>query len=275
VFAGKGIRESDTGSFLVSNGSAPASGSWTAYLVGTSGPAIVGAVGSTGAVRVQTTSTISGNRAVDLRKQGESQPGWTVDFDGKLQWGPGGSTAPDTNLYRNSAGELKTDGKLTVGGDFAVTGIGSTKTAVKTGDQTKNASTTYTNDTELQIALPANSTWMLDGLLIYSSSATADAKVDLSVPASATYYLATNGLDPAGTTAAGSIDRGVVTNGDGGGGMSGRGVGTTTKNAAMIRATVIVAGTAGNLNIQWAQRTSDATNTVLFRGSWIRMTRIS
>lgn len=41
---------------------------------------------------------------------------FNVDSNGKIQWGPGGTTAFDTNLYRNSAGVLKTDGALTVAG---------------------------------------------------------------------------------------------------------------------------------------------------------------
>jgi hypothetical protein len=40
---------------------------------------------------------------------------YQVKADGKTEWGPG-SSAVDTNLYRNAAGELKTDGILTVGG---------------------------------------------------------------------------------------------------------------------------------------------------------------
>lgn len=45
-----------------------------------------------------------------------------VDSNGKMLWGPGGSTAGDTNLYRNAAGVLKTDDQLVVGNGLAVTG---------------------------------------------------------------------------------------------------------------------------------------------------------
>lgn len=41
---------------------------------------------------------------------------WRAYASGLQEWGPGGSTARDTNLYRNSAGELKTDTALTVVG---------------------------------------------------------------------------------------------------------------------------------------------------------------
>lgn len=39
---------------------------------------------------------------------------WRAYADGRQEWGPGGATARDTTLYRNAAGELKTDTALTV-----------------------------------------------------------------------------------------------------------------------------------------------------------------
>lgn len=120
-FNGKGIRETDTGSMLYSNGSSPASGSWK-YLWTPDGPVIVGATGTTAPLRGQTTSTLAGNRFLDARKQGEAQAGFTLDFDGKHQWGPGGSTSPDTNLYRSGADTLATDDNVTIGGSGSITG---------------------------------------------------------------------------------------------------------------------------------------------------------
>lgn len=120
-YNGQAIRESDTGSVLYSNGSAPASGSWN-NIFAASGPVIVGATGSAAPLRIQTTSTIAGNRAIETRKYGDSQPGYFVDFDGKMQWGAGGSSAPDTVLYRSSADTLRTDDALSVGGSLSVSG---------------------------------------------------------------------------------------------------------------------------------------------------------
>lgn len=45
----------------------------------------------------------------------DSQPAYKVGGDGKEQWGPGGATTPDTNLYRSAAAVLKTDGSVRVG----------------------------------------------------------------------------------------------------------------------------------------------------------------
>ncbi len=119
---GQGVLESDTGAAIVSNGSSPASASWN-YLHGTGGFTTVGATGPTAALRIQTTSTISGNRCVDFRKSGDANASFIEDFDGKMQWGPGGSGAPDVNLYRASAGVLKTDQTINANADIQVAGV--------------------------------------------------------------------------------------------------------------------------------------------------------
>ncbi len=47
------------------------------------------------------------------RVSGDTQDRFGVDLNGKHQWGPGGSTPFDTDLYRSGAGALTTDGTLT------------------------------------------------------------------------------------------------------------------------------------------------------------------
>lgn len=44
------------------------------------------------------------------RVSGDTQNRFQVAGDGKHQWGPGGSTVPDTDLYRSGVGALTTDG---------------------------------------------------------------------------------------------------------------------------------------------------------------------
>src|SRR5215469_18334632 len=39
----------------------------------------------------------------------DAQPAWQVLGNGQMNFGAGGATATDTNLYRNGAGQLKTD----------------------------------------------------------------------------------------------------------------------------------------------------------------------
>lgn len=47
---------------------------------------------------------------------GDAQPVWRTMGDGKLEWGPGGSTAPDISLYRSTGSTLRTTGNLIVDG---------------------------------------------------------------------------------------------------------------------------------------------------------------
>ena len=50
--------------------------------------------------------------ALEIGPVGETQPRFTLDAGGKISWGAGGSSAIDTNLYRDSANVLKTDDTL-------------------------------------------------------------------------------------------------------------------------------------------------------------------
>ncbi len=162
-YNGKGIRETDTGSYYISNGSSPASGSWRP-IWGVDGSVIVGAVGASAPLRGETTATIAGNRFIDTRKSGEAQSGWIVDFDGKMQWGPGGATNPDTNLYRSAADTLKTDDSLIVLGNVTISGSLSSASALKylearsSADETVTTSVTDVNGATLTFTTPAANT---------------------------------------------------------------------------------------------------------------------
>src|SRR5215472_6144333 len=56
--------------------------------------------------------------AHQIRFQAEVNPRFLTNADGTHRWGQGGSTAPDTNLYRASANQLKTDGQFSSGQDI-------------------------------------------------------------------------------------------------------------------------------------------------------------
>lgn len=55
---------------------------------------------------------------------GDTQPAFQILGSGEHQWGPGGSTAPDTTLYRPGANVLKTDDSFHVGADLRHLGSG-------------------------------------------------------------------------------------------------------------------------------------------------------
>jgi hypothetical protein len=67
-------------------------------------------------------SETSTDTAIGVRVTGDTKSRLDTDSTGKFKWGAGGSSASDTNLYRNAAAELKTDDNLTVAESLTVGG---------------------------------------------------------------------------------------------------------------------------------------------------------
>jgi hypothetical protein len=116
---GQLIRETDTDRLWVSNGSSPASGSWSEICTPGTTQLFTDGIGSIGSA----TTTVTIATYVD----GDTANRFAIHADGKQEWGSGSATL-DTNLYRSAANTLKTDdslivaGGLTVSGDAAVSG---------------------------------------------------------------------------------------------------------------------------------------------------------
>lgn len=137
-FTGQAILELDTGRAYVWGGSG-----WLPLLIG--GPngqqfdsriglgtnpsslanrmlrILSGATGSGSQVRLETTSTPNGNRALSTYSTADTQDRFWVDFDGKLHWGGGSSVDHDVSIARSASGTIDVDGSLTVGGVVAGT----------------------------------------------------------------------------------------------------------------------------------------------------------
>lgn len=72
--------------------------------------ASVGAVGSDALLKLSVTGAgPAGNRMIEGRRVGDANVGFAIDFDGSMQFGPGGGTGPDVNLKRSAANTLYTD----------------------------------------------------------------------------------------------------------------------------------------------------------------------
>lgn len=128
-YSGKPILETDTGyRTYFSNGTAPASASWveipnsSAVYQGRFVTLFPGSTAGSSLMRLAQSGAAAGSRAFAARGSGDTADRFFFDFDGKIQWGPGGAAAGDTNLYRASAGLLTTDGALTVGGALTASG---------------------------------------------------------------------------------------------------------------------------------------------------------
>jgi hypothetical protein len=74
--------------------------------------------GNLGSSSLLSIAQTANSRAIGYKVGTESQNRWGMLHDGTMLWGPGGTTNPDTNLYRSAAGVVATDNSLSVGQAF-------------------------------------------------------------------------------------------------------------------------------------------------------------
>lgn len=149
-----------------------------------------------------------------------------------------------------------------------------------TADVTVNNSATLVNATGLSIPLEANSSYGLDGWLHWTSDPTADIKFMYTYPAGCTGFWA--GIGPVRDTApvAGSerknyVDFGSVALTSALGFAGDDEFSATVYVSGIPRGYIVVAGTAGTLQLQFAQNTATVSNTILRAGSWLRVTKLN
>lgn len=135
-------------------------------------------------------------------------------------------------------------------GDIPAEAILSITSATKAADETVTNSTTLQDDNHLSLTLGVG-TFVVEGLLIFSSAVAAGISFGWSGTMDGTFDWHITGEDDAA--------------------LAGAGVGT--ERSASFRGTAVVS-TAGTLALQWAQTTADATNTVLHAGSHMIATEV-
>lgn len=143
---------------------------------------------------------------------------------------------------------------------------------VKSADENVTASTTLQPDDELSIAVSANTTYWLEAMIIYKGPSAGDIKIHWSLPSGATVDWSSNGL---GTGAAGTVE--VVSRSyHNAGSTIGLGcIDTSTECCALPMGVVVIGGTAGNVVLEWAQNTSNATPSTVIADSMMTLTRIT
>lgn len=285
-YQGQAIYETDTGKFLVSNGTIPLSGSWVDPIANSLAATNVSIGGSGGAAtfagRILSQRSTSTSTILDGQVTGDSVSRFNLNQSGKMEWGSG-STTRDTNLYRSAADTLKTDdslvvtgtgsftGNLSTGGNFDVTGdttvsgnlsvagVGQVQLVRKSTDESVTSSTTLQNDNHLFLPVVANATYDLFLMCIFSGDTAGDIKFAWSVPSGTVLRW----VDQTGTS-------GIATDTD-----FYSAPGGSTQVGFQIWATVVTSSTAGNVQFQWAQNASSATATIVRTNSHLKMTRIS
>ena len=105
-------------------------------------------------------------------------------------------------------------------------------------------------------SVAANTNYIIFGVIYLTSNATADFKFAFSVPTGTTGDQGASGLSTTVTQATSTIGNVVPV-----------AVSNTNRLAVWVYASILVGSTAGTLNFQWAQNTSDVGNTVVLAGS--------
>lgn len=148
------------------------------------------------------------------------------------------------------------------------------QTVRKTADTSRSATTTFADDDHLTFAAEASAVYTMVGWIKYFASNTPDIKIQFSVPSGCLGEWAwiMPGATTLATTTTGYSIR-TETND-----VSGSRTGYGTSDSTMftpISGLFRMSSTAGNIVLQWAQNTSDATATVMYTDSWLQFQRIA
>lgn len=127
------------------------------------------------------------------------------------------------------------------------------------------------DDNELFLAMEVNSRYDLELFLRYEAVAAGDLKFKFTGPAGFTFQSILHRLSSAAT----SITDDSVSYTDESNTPIPGGLGAGSEQAVMLKGTVLCSGTAGNLQLQWAQNTADATATKVILGSYLKFKQLT
>lgn len=151
-------------------------------------------------------------------------------------------------------------------------------TAYKPSDTSRANTSTLANDPDLFISPVANAVYAVQAWLITEGGTVGDMKVGFAWPAGATFpwgiitYPTNVGSAPISSAVfMGAF--GAPTSGSSNFGIGGTGAGA--QNFVPIVGMLTMGNTAGSLNLQWAQSTSDGTAAIMKAGSVLIATRLS
>lgn len=145
--------------------------------------------------------------------------------------------------------------------------------AVKPADTSRNSTTTTDLDPDLQFTNVPAGTYAVDAYIYFVSAATPDLK--LSLGASAAVTLGTYGVIVEGQSTGLTAGNSNVDNFRTAAGGNTYPADGTNDNCLIIRGTLVLGNSTTEIYVQWAQNTSDAANTTLKRGSWLRLTKLA
>lgn len=128
---------------------------------------------------------------------------------------------------------------------------------VKGDDESVSSSTAMHNDSALVIPLQANSAYLIICFFNYTATGTANFKYKFTVPSGITGYQQAARLGLGGGFAGGAFSSQWTDT------VAAGGQGTSTVMNVFAFGGITTGPTAGNLQLQWAQNTSDASQTTV------------
>lgn len=197
-------------------------------------------------------------------------PATTVNAKGDLLVASADDTV--TRLAVGTNGQILTaDSAEATGVKWAAAAGGGSTIVRKSADETVNTSTTLQNDDHLLFAVLANERYLVEAFLLCDATTVADIKFGWSVPASTTMFWAPDSAVVDGNAAwhqggATATNQALTEASTLAVGCPGAGLVKPLRLTAIVR----VAGTAGNVNLQFAQNASEASDTKLLADSVIR-----
>src|SRR3990167_3404815 len=182
---------------------------------------------------------------------------------------PSTHAALTTGVHGVGTGTVLGLGSSTVAGS---TPVGGYIIARRAADSSAKTNDTLANDTTLLWAVAANEVWFFDIWATWSGAKTThDLKVGWSVPASAAMsWGPVSGTFQWTPQAAASSPVAIL----GAAGTAALG-GISGTLGPVISGIVVVSSTAGNMNLQWAQNTTDAGELKMLANSFLRATRLA
>ena len=148
-------------------------------------------------------------------------------------------------------------------------------------ESVNNASTgsTLQDDDELLLPLEADSTYLWECVIYVEGATAGDIKLAFTQPTSATTNWGALGPATAfdGTAAAREAEY-VAFTAQASSPTSSQGYGVLTSavdGIILVKGVTITGANAGNLRLQWAQNSANATNTTVFAGSYMRAEKVA
>jgi hypothetical protein len=138
--------------------------------------------------------------------------------------------------------------------------------AAKAADETVNNSAAYQDDDDLTFAVKSGETWAVTLSLIFSTGTTPQLKVQMASPGGSTGRMM--------ATSQYSSTQAIATLNVIGSGVRFQ-LGSAASQYAAIIDAYVTAGADGNVTVQWAQFTANASDTTVHAGSFLAAHRVS